>query len=327
MKQVYQNRESQKNGDLAFSNIASSSLGVTAGAMGVRSVSGSNQATPDYGSTPGGATTGSSDAIAVPSFMATNGRSSFVSGEGGNVHKITVSSEVLHNEEKDIEYVTPGGSIGSSHKGSTATRNHRITVGSEVVHNEEKEIEYVTPGGPDGDDGDGKGHDGDETDTSQSSQEEMDLIRSKIVAQSIASGVTPGGPDSFGTNVNASVNTNVNVNHGTGNSAEMDIELVKLMEEANNNKQAIAKSSNASDEKFKLMLTDNLTATDLIESDIVNEMNNDIDPNATATPGGQNGLDENGYGVTPGDDNHVSNGSNNVQNGEGEGEGEGGFVE
>ena len=253
--------------------------------------------------TPGGFATEEERYISSHSYNNNNGMSALAidtsnGGAGGDGY----------DEEKEVEYQTPGAGSGAG--GGGGRQDGMITIGGGDEDNNENE-----------------------TDTSDSSLEEMDLIRSKIVAQSIASGMTPGGPNvNIGNNINYTSNTgagennNKNNSHESRNSMEMGIEIANLMQEVENKKEIESKNAesemvqkNNHDSKFKMMLNDNLFVTDIIENDIVNEMNDDLNPNSNnnhSTPGGPNasGLDEHGYGQTPGGANNGDGNDNHNQN-------------
>ena len=199
------------------------------------------------------------------------------------------------------EMATAGRSMASSHVtvGVLDSNENELDgfssdVDGGVETREEKDVEYVTPGGPELD----QNNNGNETDTSQSSEAEMAELRNQIVAQSIAKGVTPGGPDTNGMNISNNINNNNNNDNERRESVEMGIALAELMVEKERMRAKSKHEQDQRDSKFGKMLSDNLAAMDMITDDIVNVMNSDREG------GGMDNIaegDENEY-VTPGGD-------------------------
>ena len=179
---------------------------------------------------------------------------------------------------------TNRGTGGNSHVKVGVLGNGYGDIDDVLVTNkdEEKEIEYVTPGGPvDGE--------GDDDDTSQSSEAEMENLRNQIVAQSIAHGVTPGG-----TNDGTDDGSHKVTKGGKRDSIEMGIALSELIEERDRKRAESKHEQDKKDTKFGKMLSDNLMAIDMIENDIVNDINND----GEGIDNDNDVLNSNGY-VTP----------------------------
>ena len=243
-----------------------------------------------FGSTPGGPDDG-------PNALPATGNINTSRLVGINSSTATASVVVTDFDNGNKLQLEEGrGGNNNNNNNYNHNRDEFIDTDADgLVHDEEKEVEYVTPGGPD-DMGDSKyDDDNDGADMSQSSEAEMAKIRNEMVTHTAVNAANHDKRDSEALHIEIAnlmaeqdqKNTGQNGSGMGTSTVQTNSDMPQPMQTA---MQDLLKQSDAT---FGIVLNDGLMVADMVVDDIVSEMNDEANGVAAApsstdyvTPGG-----------------------------------------